>query len=304
MITFQVQADPLPVGFKGTPQEILEAFVDRLEITADSATFVNSDVEPTGNQGPWFKNGTQLWVYDTGTSAYIPLDISNSYNPQILVGDTTPADPSKTPLWLKTEGNVVVGLYNYFGSTVGWVAQDVSIHDGSITTAMLADDAVTTDKLANAAVTSIKLANNISMTKWAQGLAKQFIRMKEDGTAPEWVTLLYVSNDLTITFNGVIEWTHGLGGVPHDVQAVWVCQESDLGYAVGDEVDVSGGQAYVFGPAPDYEVLLRPPNLYKNSTVVGVSIGDGLFLIAKNAPAFISATIDTKWRLRFYMTKQ
>lgn len=299
MITFQVQAAPLPADFKYTPQQLLEAFVDRLEITSDSATFVISDVEPTGNQGPWFKNGKQLWVYDTDEAAYVPLDISNSYNPQILVSETAPADPTKTPMWLKITGDVVDGLYYYSGVTDGWVTQDVSIHDGSITTAMLADSAITTVKVADLAITTDKLANDISMTKWAQGLAKQFIRMNDIATTPEWVTLLYASNEIAVAFNTVLEWTHSLGGVPHDVQAVWVCKESDLGYSVGDEIDVSGGWSYIFGPSPDFEVALCSAFLYKTSTKAGISIGNGLHLVNKGS-AYLSLSDDLKWRLKFY----
>src|SRR5208282_5294415 len=120
-----ITAAPLPTNFVGTPQQFIDAFLDRLEVVVEGTSFVISDVQPTGNQGPWLKNGTQWWVWDDSTSTYVPLDISASIPAQIYVGDVSqgPPNPAQYKIWLQLNGSVFNGFYYYAGSVAGWVTE-------------------------------------------------------------------------------------------------------------------------------------------------------------------------------------
>jgi hypothetical protein len=133
-----VTAAPLPANFKGNPQQLIEALLDRLEVTVDGTSFVISDIQPAGNEGPWLKNGTQWWVWNEGTSQYVPLDISASITQQIFIGDVAsgPPDNTKYSLWLQLNGTTVNGLFYFAGTTAGWVTEPNVLVAGAITPIM------------------------------------------------------------------------------------------------------------------------------------------------------------------------
>ena len=142
-----VTISPLPSNFIGTPQQLIEALADRMEVSFDGNSFVIGDVAPASNQGPWLKNGTQWYVWeDSGVNGagYYPLDVSASISEQIYIGDvsgTTP-DPTKYSLWLKLRGTLVLGLYYYAGTSAGWVTTPNELVTGSVTLDKLASQAV------------------------------------------------------------------------------------------------------------------------------------------------------------------
>ncbi len=101
-----IQMAQLPAVFKGSPQELAVEMVRRMKIVSPSSvTFIFvGDSEPSGNVGPWLKNGTSWWVFDPNLKRYVPLDISASETKWYQVGSTTPTT-SNPPLWLKTTQN-------------------------------------------------------------------------------------------------------------------------------------------------------------------------------------------------------
>jgi hypothetical protein len=115
-IKLACEAAPLPNNFVGGPQALFEAMIDRLRVIfpIGQFTFVISDTEPVGNQGPWLKDGLQWYVWDDATSTYIPLDISPSL--PFIVSDTEPADGEK-PYWLRYSGTRVIGWYYYLSGS-------------------------------------------------------------------------------------------------------------------------------------------------------------------------------------------
>ena len=135
-----ITAAPLPTNFKGTPQQWLEAFLDRLEVTFEGNTFVISDIQPIGNEGPWLKNGTQWWVWNESTSEYMPLDVSASVTNQIFIGDIANGAPDSSvyQLWLQLNGTQVNGLFYFAGATAGWVKQASELVPGAVQVNMLA----------------------------------------------------------------------------------------------------------------------------------------------------------------------
>lgn len=114
---------PIPPTFRGTPQALASEMLRRMKVVSGSGSsfFVISDVEPSSNVGPWFKGGTQLWVFDVngGTNRYIPLDISASETRWYFMGNSTPVgvDP---PLWLRTTQDQNATTLS-FGDPIGFL---------------------------------------------------------------------------------------------------------------------------------------------------------------------------------------
>lgn len=115
-----IESAPLPETFKGSPNDFRAEMVKRLRILSPNGTnfiFIG-DSEPTSNVGPWLKNGTQWWVWDSDTKRYIPLDISASSTIPFFIGATTPAS-STPPVWLLTTKDAS-DVDPSFGNPIGW----------------------------------------------------------------------------------------------------------------------------------------------------------------------------------------
>lgn len=98
-----IQASPIPATFKGTPNDLYTEMIKRMRIMSPSGTnfiFIG-DVEPTSNVGPWLKNGTQWYVWNSATKRYTPVDITPSFTPAFFIGNTTPTTTNPT-VWLQT----------------------------------------------------------------------------------------------------------------------------------------------------------------------------------------------------------
>lgn len=179
-----IQAAQLPATFTGDPNAFFRAMIERMRIMSASGTsfFVISDVEPTSNQGPWLKGGTQWWVWDVNLNKYVPLDISASETQWYQTGSTVPItqDP---PLWLRTQsGTTVVGPAP--GQPIGWYLFNGTSWVGFTE---LVDGSVTLPKLADAPPGSlITFAQNNKAALLALGQAKKFLKVNDAGTAPEW----------------------------------------------------------------------------------------------------------------------
>lgn len=115
---FVILSAPLPADFHGDAAVFQRAIVERLTIHSPQgvATFVDSDVEPTSNVGPWFKGGTQLWVFDDTQGKYVPLDISESLK-LVTISAADPGEPEEgqAQIWIRTTGTRVIGIYFWNG---------------------------------------------------------------------------------------------------------------------------------------------------------------------------------------------
>lgn len=71
------RASPLPSDFKGTIQQFADALVARmsLETQESLALFGGGSVLPTSDEGPFFLDWNKLYVWDSGTGAYVPQTI-------------------------------------------------------------------------------------------------------------------------------------------------------------------------------------------------------------------------------------
>lgn len=113
-------SSPLPADFVGGPQELFEAMTERFEIQSPVGTnfFVVGDVEPSSNQGPWLKGGTEWWVFDSTVGGYVPLNIDNSILTLFIVSSTEPEAPGADDanIWLRTANGRVIGWYFWTGT--------------------------------------------------------------------------------------------------------------------------------------------------------------------------------------------
>lgn len=300
MATITIQADPLPTNFRGTPQEFLEALVERLRITTDIVGFVVSDTQPAGNQGPWLKYGRQIWVWDEDTATYVPLDVSPSVTNEIWIGEAPPApisDVDSTPkqrLWFKLNGTTVVGLFYWAGDTLGWVTKASELGPNTISSVMLQDGSVTTEKLANLSVTAAKIQDDLPLNKLVKGAARRFLRMDSQAANIRWDTYVTATTELSIQLNTVLEVEHGLGTTPTYVRGVLVCKEAEWGWAVDDELEL-------WSVLEDVGDGWDGSTLYVNNTKVGIIVGRTPTVRKKDAPASRADITLAKWKIKFYL---
>ncbi|SRR6266568_2913094 len=115
-----IQMSPLPVTFRGGPNDLAAEMVRRFKILSPGGSnfiFIG-DVEPTSNVGPWLKGGTKWYVWDEATKRYVPQDISDSFTIPFWIGNSQPA--SHTPeVWLKTEKDAT-DVDPTHGAAIGW----------------------------------------------------------------------------------------------------------------------------------------------------------------------------------------
>lgn len=119
-----LQMAPIPQTFRGSPQELSAEMVRRMRIVSPSGSnfiFIG-DTEPTSNVGPWLKDGTQWYVWDSTVNRYVPLDISDSAQRWFWIGASTPSsvDP---PVWLKTSKDASEADPSY-GTPISWYNWD------------------------------------------------------------------------------------------------------------------------------------------------------------------------------------
>lgn len=115
-IKLAVEGAPLPPTFVGTPQEFYEAMLDRMRVIfpTGQTSFVISDTEPSTNQGPWLKNGTQWFTWNDTDKRYVPLDTSPSW--PIQISSTAPVSGATYPIWIQFIGTRAVQIYLWLAS--------------------------------------------------------------------------------------------------------------------------------------------------------------------------------------------
>lgn len=111
---------PLPGDFEGTPQEMAESMVERMEIQSPVGTnfFVVGDIEPTSDQGPWLKNGDRWYVFSSTDGRYVPINIDDSLN-LFTVGSSLPGQPGvgDPVLFILTSGSRALSWHGWDGAT-------------------------------------------------------------------------------------------------------------------------------------------------------------------------------------------
>ncbi|HYG24434.1 MAG TPA: hypothetical protein VEH04_16775 [Verrucomicrobiae bacterium] len=292
-MSIRIEAAPIPASFQGTPQQWLEAFLDRLKVTSDGLSFVISDVAPGSNQGPWLKGGKKWFVWDEEVPGYVPLDISESYTPQIHIGDAAPDEEGEYAIWLKTSGSTIVGFFWWAGSSSGWVAQPKELQPGVITTAHLQDQAVTREKVKPGEIVGSLLGNDLPINKFERGAPYEVMQMSGDGGTARWGHWIKASAEQAVAVDSVIEVEHGLGRIPTYFVPVLVCKEEDRQWQPGDEVDLAMS-------VNSQDVSNNGSTFFRNSTKIGLRLGRLPSVRGKTDGTLSLAITSSKWKIKFY----
>jgi hypothetical protein len=179
-----IQASQLPATFVGDPNAFFRAMIERMRIVSPTgiSQFVIGDIEPTSNQGPWLKGGTQWWVWDDSLKTYVPLDISASETHWFQTGANIPTvtDP---PVWLRTTSGVTAPGTSQ-GTPVGWYLYNGTSWVGFTE---LLDKEVTLSKMADGvrgAIITYDATNRPVLQ--SIGNPNDFLRVNAGGTDIEW----------------------------------------------------------------------------------------------------------------------
>lgn len=77
-LTINFSVGAFPIGFRGNCQDYANALVDRLTGTlalgTDIFTAQYGGPQPSTDLGPWWMNGTDLYVFDYSTGSYQPME--------------------------------------------------------------------------------------------------------------------------------------------------------------------------------------------------------------------------------------
>lgn len=290
-------AAPLPVNFKGTPQQWFESMLARMSLLGLPVGFIESDAMPTSNQGPWLKSGKEIWVWDEDVSTYVPQSLS-FLTQQIWIGNKdTPPDATKFQIWLKTDGATFVGWAVWLGAFVGWVTQNNLLADSSVTTAMLGKPCVFRDNIGDGEVIASKIQNELPVNKLANGAADQVLRTSSDGATAAWDYVLHEGPEhaWTNSSGDSFNETHGLGYHPRYVRLVLVCKTAEIGYSVGDEVEVR--QVYKNDATHYFDGLVF--SVACNTTLIKVTVVAGTTVTMQPG----GNPTPSKWRLKLYWAK-
>lgn len=129
----------------------------------------------------------------------------------------------------------------------------------------------------------------------AKGTAGQALVMNAGATAPEWggvFTKSYASAEQTITAAGQLILAHGLGAVPKLITYELVCKVADLGYTIGQVVEI--GVMSAPGGTDSYNAAP-----IKDATNITIRFADsaGTFILLNATTGAGSPITNTSWRL-------
>jgi hypothetical protein len=115
-----LQMSRLPETLNTSPQGLIEEAVRRMKIVSPTGTnFIYvGDSEPTSDVGPWLRDNTKWYVYDSEIKRYVPLDISDSETRWFWLGAIAPSS-SVPPVWLRTTRDATEADPTY-GDPLGW----------------------------------------------------------------------------------------------------------------------------------------------------------------------------------------
>lgn len=102
----------------------------------------------------------------------------------------------------------------------------------------------------------------------------------------------YATSELSVTLGTTVTGTHGLGAAPNLVQAILRCKTAEHGYAIGDEIQLSGiaGNAGTTGTSNG----VYP---FANATTVGGTIGSAGVAVYDKTNGGLETITPANWRI-------
>lgn len=114
-VGFEVTIAPLPEGGSYTPNQLVQAIEERIEVKPDAAyaMFVTGSTQPSSLDNiVWLKDGKQWYVPDSN-GTWVPVTLDSRYK-YIYIQDSDPASANSVPdnsLWIKTSASTLVAQY-------------------------------------------------------------------------------------------------------------------------------------------------------------------------------------------------
>lgn len=153
------------------------------------------------------------------------------------------------------------------------------------------------DLVGSAAQGDLLYRNASAWTRLGAGTNGQYLRTQGAGANPQWATPLtkFTSSALAVPSNGTSATiAHGLGAAPFMIQAFMECTTADIGYSIGDQVQV-GPVVNRNGGAPvGLQLIVDAANTTDVRYLVGQS---GIELPNKSTGSTAGITA-ASWRIR------
>jgi hypothetical protein len=197
-LPLNIEMAALPPNVASTPQQLADMIAARLFITTQQsfALFVSGSTEPGSNVGPWLKDGTTWYVWDSVSGDYVPQTIEPS-SLGYFIGNSAP-DPTVYSFWIETavSGEPLALKIYYSGSWTDVYADTLSNYL-TIAAAALAYQplnanltTLTTSTLGDIIYSSA--TNTLSKLAGHTAATKRFLTQTGTGTvsaAPAWAAI-------------------------------------------------------------------------------------------------------------------
>lgn len=120
----QVKIAPPPPNFSGDLRDVFSLLETNLQVKnpAGYNTFVVGPNPPVTDNGPWLKDGTQWYVWDTNTFTYVPQVLVDAFTRDIPEGATLPASGTASRLFFLVYPPIGRVLFRWDGTV--WTTVD------------------------------------------------------------------------------------------------------------------------------------------------------------------------------------
>lgn len=90
---FVITSGSLPTTFRGTWQDFADQLPSTLTISLNGgkSVFCVGNTQPEGDQGPWLKDGTRWYSFDSNQGKYVPVK-TNALFKKVMIQGTDPVD--------------------------------------------------------------------------------------------------------------------------------------------------------------------------------------------------------------------
>lgn len=179
----------------------------QLQTQQTFALFVTGSTEPSSNVGPWFKNGTELYVWSDSVGGYVPITIDPA-SLGYFIGSTTP-DENVYQFWIETTvGGSPLALKIFYSGS--WVDVYAATLAGYLTTTAAAS---TYAPKASPALTGTPTAPTAAPgTNTTQLATTAFVEAAVGGIAPPGSFAAYPACAV------VTGQTIAIDGAPHQIE--------------------------------------------------------------------------------------
>lgn len=144
-------------------------------------------------------------------------------------------------------------------TTVSGINTSISAKADKTTTITAGDGLTGGGTLASSCTVSADIADSAAISA---GTANKLVDAEGLKAVTDSLKSSYTSSPISITSGGSFTLTHGLGGKPRTVSTFAKCISDDLGYSVGDEVEIPNGGSQVSGTAFGVQLIVSSTTIF------------------------------------------